>query len=402
MKNLSSIEEAIQHIRLGNVVILIDDETRENEGDFVVAAEHATPETINFMATYGRGLICLPLLPQDFERLQIPMMTRRNRSRFSTAFGVSFEAAKNVATGISAQDRAETIKVAIDLNSAPDDIVMPGHMFPLKARTGGVLERPGHTEGAVDLARLAGLKPAAVVCEIMNTDGTMARQPELLMLAEKHNLCVVSIADLIRYRMRHEILIQEVASAKLPIKGRGQFIVKTFRSLIDDQEHLALIRENTDFSVPPLVRLHSECLTGDVLNSARCDCGHQLDLALDIISEQGGVLLYLRQEGRGIGLANKIKAYALQDQGLDTVEANHHLGFSADQRDYGLAMQILKQLNVDQLRLLTNNPQKVRSLEHYGLVITERIALETQPTPDNLSYLKTKREKLGHLLNKVS
>ena len=398
-RGFDSVEATLKTLREGGMIILIDDESRENEGDLVVAAEHITAEQINFMAQYGRGLICLPMMASDFERLNIPMMATRNRSRYQTPFGVSIEGAYDVTTGISARDRARTIHIAIDEKSGPDDIVIPGHIFPLKAKDAGVLARPGHTEGSVDLCRLAGLKPAAVLCEVLNEDGSMARLLDLQRLAERHQLPLVSIHDLIAHRINHEILADEISASTLPLKNHGKFIIKTFRSRLDNLEHVALINQNKSINKPCLVRVHSECLTGDVFGSSRCDCGWQLEAALDEISTQGGILLYLRQEGRGIGLGNKIKAYALQEKGLDTVEANHHLGFGADLRDYGLAAQILRVLGVRKVCLLTNNPNKVAGLRRYGIEVSERVALEAVPTCDNIRYLKAKREKLGHLLS---
>ena len=400
MRNgLSSIENAIKSLQQGGMVILVDDEGRENEGDLVAAAEHATPEVINFMSTYARGLICLPLTSADFRRLALPLMTQNNRSRHHTAFGVSIEAADGIDTGISAADRARTIQVAINSHSGPSDIVMPGHMFPLQAKDGGVLVRPGHTEGSIDLARLAGCKPAAVICEIMNPDGTMARLPDLKAFAKQHHLPIVSIRDLIRYRLRNEHLVDLEAQAQLPINQAGEFTIQTFKSNFLITDSIALIKQNSSISSQPcLVRMHSECVTGDLFASLRCDCGNQLKQSLSLIGKQGGILLYLRQEGRGIGLVNKIKAYALQEKGLDTVEANQELGFEADQRDYGLAAQMLKAMGIRKVRLLTNNPRKVFGLLDYGIDVCERLPLETSPHDNNIHYLKTKKEKLGHWL----
>jgi len=409
--HFNKVEAAIEAIRLGRMVILVDDESRENEGDLILAAEKVTPEAINFMSRYARGLICMPMVAADFERLNIPLMVSHNRNKYATAFGISIGAAKGMSTGISAADRAKTIAVAADPESTADDLIMPGHVFPLRAQENGVLMRRGHTEGSVDLARLAGLRPAAVVCEVMNDNGTMARRPELEKFAEEHQLLLISVEELVQYRLAKEENIQvepvtpslgglvtECASAAITLETPGNFTIKIFES-DDALEHVALISGELETAKPICVRLHSECFTGDVLHSTRCDCGLQLAAALETIAREGGVLLYLRQEGRGIGLANKIKAYALQDQGLDTVEANHKLGFEADHRDYALAAEILKKLGVKEARLLTNNPSKVSGLEECGIKISSREPLEIHPISSNLKYLKTKRDKLGHWLN---
>lgn len=399
---MHTISEAIEAIKNGEFVILVDDEDRENEGDLVIAAEKITPEAINFMAKYARGLICLALDPQIVDQLELPLMTRRNQSPYGTAFTISIEARIGVSTGISAADRAHTIRAAVDPQARPDDLISPGHVFPLRAQKGGVLVRAGQTEGSVDLAKLAGLRPAGVICEIMNDDGTMARLPELRKFAEEHKLKLVTVKDLIAYRMQSESLVELVGEAKLPTTDAGEFKILGFKSLIDETEHLALIKGEVEDlqSGFPLVRVHSECVTGDALFSARCDCGLQLRAALRQIHREGcGVLIYMRsQEGRGIGLLNKIKAYALQDCGMDTVEANQELGFKPDLRHYGIGAQILKKLRITKMRLLTNNPKKIVGLEGYGIEIVERCPIEVEASNSNYHYLITKRDKLGHLL----
>lgn len=396
----SRIEDVLDDVRQGKMIIIVDDEDRENEGDLMIAAEKVTPEAITFMARYACGLICLSLTEERVRELELPLMVQDNTSPHKTAFTVSIEAKEGVTTGISAYDRARTIQVAIDDNTTPDDLVRPGHIFPLMARKGGVLVRVGHTEASVDLARLAGLKPAGVICEIMKEDGTMARMPDLEKFAEKYNLKIVTIADLIKYRTRNEKLVRRVAETTLPTRYGGEFRLIGYENDIDNKTHLALVKGEISPEDNVLVRVHSECFTGDVLGSLRCDCGDQLHTALTMIGkEQKGVLLYMRQEGRGIGLLNKIKAYSLQDKGHDTVEANIALGFSPDLRDYGIGAQILYDLGVRKMKLITNNPRKIKGLEGYGLKVVERVPLEISPTKYNITYLKTKQKKLGHLLN---
>jgi len=397
---LATVEEAIEDFRAGKFVIIVDDEDRENEGDLCLAAEKVTPEAINFMAKYGRGLICLPIIGQRLDELRIPMMVQDNRSRFGTAFTVSIEAREGVTTGISAYDRAHTIRVVLDPRTRPEDIVMPGHVFPLRVREGGVLVRAGQTEASVDLAKLAGLYPAAVICEIMDEDGHMARLPQLERLAERFGLKIISVAQLIEYRRRHEKLVRRVAAAHLPT-AYGHFEAIAYENVINGEHHLALVI-GAPFGAEEavLTRVHSECLTGDALASLRCDCGEQLHTAMQIIAREGrGVLLYMRQEGRGIGLLNKLRAYELQDQGLDTVEANERLGFPPDLRDYGIGAQILHDLGVRKLRLLTNNPRKIVGLRGYGLEVVERVPIAVPPTEVNRDYLRAKKEKMGHLLD---
>jgi 3,4-dihydroxy 2-butanone 4-phosphate synthase / GTP cyclohydrolase II len=397
----STIDEAIDAIRAGRIVIVIDDEDRENEGDLTVAAAKITPEHINFMARYGRGLICMPMTDERLDELEVPLMVDKNTAAYGTAFCVPIEAKKGTTTGISAGDRAATVRAAINPRTKPSDLARPGHMFPLRARQGGVMVRAGQTEAAVDLARIAGLYPAGVICEIMNDDGTMARVPQLTRFARRHKLPLITIADLIKYRMRTERLVRRVATAELPT-GHGAFRLFAYESLLDKETHLALVRGEIGDGTSVMVRVHSRCLTGDVFHSMRCDCGAQLDAAMTRIAAEGrGILLYLNQEGRGIGLANKIRAYELQDQGLDTVEANERLGFKADQRDYGIGAQILGDLGVRTMRLLTNNPRKFVGLEGYGLAVLESIPLEIPVSDTTRRYLKTKKEKLGHKLSLV-
>lgn len=394
----NSIEEAVEDIRAGKMVVVVDDEDRENEGDLVMAAEKVTPEAINFMVTHGRGLVCLPLVGERLDQLDIQPMVRHNTDSNETAFTVSIDA-RDTTTGISAHERAATIKKVLDPDTQPDDLRRPGHVFPLRAREGGVLRRAGHTEASVDLAKLAGLYPAGVICEIMSDDGTMARIPQLVPFARRHSLKIVTIADLIQYRRRTERLVSRVVTTQLPSKY-GDFTVIAYEDTLEGEAHLALVKGQVDGERPVLVRVHSECLTGDVFGSARCDCGDQLAAALRMIEEVGeGVLLYMRQEGRGIGLINKLKAYRLQDQGKDTVEANEILGFPPDLRDYGIGAQILADLGVKKLRLLTNNPRKIAGLEGYGLEVVERIPIEISPSATNCRYLETKKHKLGHLLS---
>jgi 3,4-dihydroxy 2-butanone 4-phosphate synthase/GTP cyclohydrolase II len=394
--SIDTILEAIEDIKAGKMVVIVDDESRENEGDLAMAAETVTPEAINFMAKEGRGLICMPIIGERLDELRIPLMVNENTARHSTAFTVSIEAKHGVTTGISAQDRAATIKAVLDPTTQPEDLARPGHIFPIRAREGGVLVRAGHTEAIVDLAKLSGFYPAGVICEIMNDDGSMARLPQLKGIAARHGLKIISVADLIIYRRRTEKLVRRIAEAKLPTRY-GEFTAIAYKSTIDPDEHIALVKGDVSGEEPVLVRVHSECLTGDVFGSLRCDCGDQVNMALqDIVAEGKGVFLYMRQEGRGIGLHNKLRAYALQDQGMDTVEANEMLGFAPDLRDYGIGAQILVDLGLKNIRLLTNNPKKMVALEGYGLKVAETVPIVAPMTPYNASYLETKGKKMGH------
>ncbi|MBI5286938.1 MAG: bifunctional 3,4-dihydroxy-2-butanone-4-phosphate synthase/GTP cyclohydrolase II [Deltaproteobacteria bacterium] len=399
---IKRVEDAINDIREGRMVILVDDEDRENEGDLVIAAEKVTPEAINFMSKYGRGLICLAVTEEKADSLDLHPMVSDNTSPYRTAFTVSIDARRGIATGISAHDRALTILMAVADDAKPEDLVRPGHIFPLRAKKGGVLVRTGQTEGSVDLARLAGLKPAGVICEIMKDDGTMARRPDLEVFAKEHNLRIVTVADIVEYRLRKERLVRRTAVTTLPTRYGGKFTAIAYENDIDFHEHLALVKGEINPDEPVLVRVHSECLTGDVFGSERCDCGDQLKSAMRMIEQASkGVLLYMHQEGRGIGLVNKLKAYALQDKGLDTVEANKKLGFKEDLRDYGIGAQILLDLGVRKMRLMTNNPKKIVGLEGYGLEVVERVSIEVSPRKTNIDYLRVKKEKMGHIITNL-
>lgn len=398
--SLITTEDAIKEIKAGRMVILVDDEDRENEGDLTMAAQAVTPEAINFMAKYGRGLICFSMTGEKIDSLDLPLMVDNNTSRFQTGFTVSIEARCGVTTGISAADRATTILTAVADNAKPSDLVRPGHVFPLRGKQGGVMVRAGQTEGSIDLARLAGLKPAGVICEIMDEDGTMARMPALENFSKKHDIKICTIADLIEYRMRTESFVRRAAETVVPTSIGGEFKAIVFENDVDELLHIALVKGEIDSNKPVLVRVHSECLTGDIFGSLRCDCGEQLHKAMEMIDKEGsGILLYIRQEGRGIGLVNKLKAYALQDNGLDTVEANEELGFKSDMRNYGIGAQILVELGVKKMKLLTNNPKKMVGLEGYGLSIVEQVEIEIKPNKYNVGYLECKKLKMGHLLN---
>jgi len=397
---VSSIEEVLEDIKAGKMIILVDDEDRENEGDLYMAAESVDAEAINFMATHGRGLICLTLTEELVDKLELPMMVSKNTSPYGTGFTISIEARTGVSTGISAADRARTVLAAVAPDAGPRDLVSPGHIFPLRARDGGVLVRTGQTEGSVDLSRLAGKIPAGVICEVMKEDGTMARMPDLEVFSKKHNIKIATIADLVAYRLREDMLIKREVVARVPTEHAGEFKAVVYTNSVDKMEHIALVKGEIKGDEPVLVRVHSECLTGDVFGSARCDCGDQLHAAMKMIDENGsGIVLYMRQEGRGIGLVNKLKAYCLQDEeGVDTVEANHRLGFKSDLRDYGIGAQILRDLGVSKMTILTNNPKKIVGLEGYGIEVVERVALEMTAGEENKDYLMCKRDRMGHLI----